>query len=145
MFDEETYYKSLSSWLPELSNLSKINEQIGEALTSLSEKRVTLEEKMIRMYLHQLAAQSGDVIREAHLLLTSQSEAMTDSMLDELRSLTSEVLAVVAELLKMIRYDLNFLEQYYEYDFYSRLQNDCHFVERMAQIASRLQAARSAR
>jgi hypothetical protein len=138
MHEDEKYYNALSAWMPELDNLAKMQIEIGLALTGLSEKRVTLEEKMIRRHLHQLSGLCGQVAQEAHQMLTSHYDANATVTLDELRSLNIEVQNVVADLLKIIRYNLNFLEQYYEYDYYSRLQNDHLFVERMQKIADDL-------
>ncbi len=143
MHEDEKYYNALSAWMPVLNDLAKVSEEIGLALSSLSEKRVTLEEKMIRMHLHQLSAQCASVAQEAHLMLASHYDAIPDSTLDELRSLSIEIQAVVADLLKIIRYNLNFLEQYYEYDYYSRLHNEHKFVERMQRIIDGLQAVRT--
>lgn len=141
MHESEKYYNALSAWMPELNNLSKLQIDIGEALTGLSEKRVTLEEKMIRRHLHQLSALFGRVTEEAHQMLASHYDANAETTLDELRTLSIEVQNVVADLLKIIRYNLNFLEQYYEYDYYSRLQNDHKFVDRTSKIVDDLKTA----
>ncbi len=141
MHESEKYYNTLSAWLPELSNLSKLQIEIGLALSALSEKRVTLEEKMIRMHLHQLSALFARVTQEAHQMLASHYDANVEATLDELQTLSIEVQNVVADLLKIIRYNLNFLEQYYEYDYYSRLQNDHRFVDRTLKIVEDLQTA----
>ncbi|MBS1953679.1 MAG: hypothetical protein JST89_05830 [Cyanobacteria bacterium SZAS-4] len=140
MHEDEKYHNALSAWMPELSSLSKLQIEIGAALTGLSEKRVTLEEKMIRMHLHQLSALFGRVAEEAHQMLASHYDAKAETALDELRVLNSEVQNVVADLLKIIRYNLNFLEQYYEYDYYSRLQNEHKFVDRTQKIVDDLHA-----
>lgn len=140
MHEDEKYYNALSVWMPELNGLAKLQIEIGAALTGLSEKRVTLEEKMIRMHLHQLSALFGRVAEEAHQMLASHYDANAQNTLDELRTLSIEVQNVVADLLKIIRYNLNFLEQYYEYDYYSRLQNEHKFVDRTQKIVDELQA-----
>ncbi|CAN5182698.1 hypothetical protein BH10CYA1_BH10CYA1_40790 [soil metagenome] len=138
MHEDEKYYNALSAWMPELDSLAKLQIEIGLALRGLSEKRVTLEEKMIRRHLHQLSALFGMVAEEAHQMLASQYDANAETTLDELRTLSVEVQDVVADLLKIIRYNLNFLEQYYEYDYYSRLQNDHKFVDRTQKIVDDL-------
>jgi hypothetical protein len=138
MHEDEKYYNALSAWLPELDNLAKMQIEIGLALSGLSEKRVTLEEKMIRRHLHQLSGLCGQVTQEAHQMLASHYDLNMTETLDELCNLNIEVQTVVADLLKIIRYNLNFLEQYYEYDYYSRLQNDHRFVERMQKIVDEL-------
>lgn len=140
MHEDEKYYNALSVWMPELNGLAKLQIEIGAALTGLSEKRVTLEEKMIRMHLHQLSALFGRVAEEAHQMLASHYDANAQNTLDELRTLSIEVQNVVADLLKIIRYNLNFLEQYYEYDYYSRLQNEHKFVDRTQKIVDELHA-----
>lgn len=140
MHQDEKYYNALSAWMPELNNLASLQIEISYALTGLSEKRVTLEEKMIRMHLHQLSALFGRVAEEAHQMLASHYDANAETALDELRALSIEVQNVVADLLKIIRYNLNFLEQYYEYDYYSRLQNEHKFVDRTQKIVDNLHA-----
>ena len=141
MHESEKYYNALSVWMPELNNLARLQIEIGLALSGLSEKRVTLEEKMIRMHLHQLSALLAQVTQEAHQMLASHYDANPSTTLDELRVLNVEVQDVVADLLKIIRYNLNFLEQYYEYDYYSRLQNDHKFVDRTEKIVLDLKNA----
>jgi hypothetical protein len=138
MHEDEKYHNALSAWMPELNSLANLQIEIGFALTGLSEKRVTLEEKMIRRHLHQLSALFGRVAEEAHQMLASHYDANAETTLDELRTLSVEVQNVVADLLKIIRYNLNFLEQYYEYDYYSRLQNDHKFVDRTQKIVDDL-------
>lgn len=141
MHESEKYYNALTAWMPELKSLANLQLEIGLALSGLSEKRVTLEEKMIRMHLHQLSALFAQVTEEAHQMLASHYDANAATTLDELRILISEVQNVVADLLKIIRYNLNFLEQYYEYDYYSRLQNDHKFIERTQKIVDDLKSA----
>jgi len=143
MHEDEKYYNALLAWTPELNSLAKLQIEIGLALTALSEKRVTLEEKMIRRHLHQLSALFGRVAEEAHQMLASHYDANAETTLDELRTLSIEVQNVVADLLKIIRYNLNFLEQYYEYDYYSRLQNDHKFVDRTQKIVDDLARIRA--
>ncbi|MBI2812388.1 MAG: hypothetical protein HYX67_16405 [Candidatus Melainabacteria bacterium] len=143
MHEDEKYHNVLLAWMPELNSLANLQIEIGLALSALSEKRVTLEEKMIRRHLHQLSGLFGRVTEEAHQMLASHYDANTDTTLDELRTLSIEVQNVVADLLKIIRYNLNFLEQYYEYDYYSRLQNDHKFVDRTQKIVDDLVRRRS--
>ena len=143
MHEDEKYYNAMLAWMPELNSLAKLQTEIGLALSALSEKRVTLEEKMIRRHLHQLSALFGKVTEEAHQMLASHYDANTETTLDELHTLSIEVQNVVADLLKIIRYNLNFLEQYYEYDYYSRLENDHKFVDRTQKIVDDLVRKRS--
>ena len=140
---DDPYSQALALWLPELNMLTKIIDTIGQALADLSEKRVTLEEKMIRAHLHQVSAQCADIIREAHLVLSSHSDAIALPALDGLPEMTSEILAVVSDLLKTVRYNLNYLEQYYEYDFNLRLENEYHFVERLKVVGESMRLART--
>lgn len=139
MHEDEKYHNALVAWTAALDDVVNAQSQINIALRGLSEKRVTLEEKLIRAHLHQLSAQSARVTQEAHQLLTSHYDALSQNTLDELIALTAEVKNVVADLIKIIRYNLNFLEQYFEYDYYSRLQNEHKFVERMQKIVEQLQ------
>lgn len=143
MHEHEKYYNALTAWAPPLNKLATLQVEINSALAGLSEKRVTLEEKMIRMHLHQLSSLMGHVTQKAHEMLPSQYDSLPAKTVDGLNQLTLEIENVVADLNKIIRYNLNFLEQYYEYDYYSRLQNEHMFVSRMQNIVNELQAAQN--
>ena len=138
--EEEARMKGILEVLDKNLRLAlKIDEVVGR----LGEKRVTLEEKMIRSYFHQVGANllelsawlnralaaattplgepavasdpaaAGDGCKAAKLLSTAeiQAESMAlDQLLDRLEP-------SIDELLKVLRYDLNFVEQYFEFNY----------------------------
>jgi hypothetical protein len=140
-----------------VKELLVVVELIGDALANIAEKRVTLEEKMIRTALHELAADISTSVASIHKVLrpttgrkshdpvsvtvalpTAPDSDLPRAALDELSALTSEMHTCFKELLKIITYNWNFLEQYYEHDFYGRLTNENRFQSRLHDVMERL-------
>ncbi|MGD9682146.1 MAG: hypothetical protein AB7W16_13250 [Candidatus Obscuribacterales bacterium] len=126
--------------LETVKSLSAAADLIDETILSLLEKRATLEEKMIRRYLVRLAVRTCKVRQSLYGMLADPSLSIeaTGESLNELRGLGGEVNEVIGSLLKMIRYDWNFLEQYFEHEFYGRLINEHRLDERLAKAEQKL-------
>lgn len=122
------------AWLEELRTINKLIDKISEAILLLTNKRVTLEEKIICHHFHALASRYAKLCAKAHNFLAQGKQLRPDGCLPELKMFDSEVDATLDELLKIIKYDLNFLEQYFEYDYANRLQEKHRFSERLAKI-----------
>ena len=109
---------------------------IETALIALANKRETLEERMIKNNLHQVLAALGESLQIFHTKAQDKSFDIDDHLRTDLSSLVSEIEHVFAEFNKMIDYDLNFLEQYYEHEFYARLANEHRFTERLKALTA---------
>lgn len=142
---DDVYAEALLVWAAETSKLARLIAEIGEVLQALSQKRVTLEEKMIRRYLHEFASVSGLVIGEIHGLLKEQPAKLDGRLFASLNELTDETALALKDLGKIINYDLNFLEQYFEHGFYTRIENDSRLLSRLEAIARELQSKRAPR
>jgi hypothetical protein len=119
------------------SQLAEVISKVGEAVLILNDKRVTLEEKMIRMHLHDIASAAATIVGSLHVL--TRGGAYPDKQdLTNLESVSAEVIGSLDELLKMARYDLNFLEQYFEHGYYQKLRYEKCFVERLQLIQAKL-------
>jgi hypothetical protein len=141
-----------------VKELLAVVDLIGDAISNIANKRITLEEKMIRNALHDLAAETSTSVAAIHKVLkptgskshepvtvtvslpTSPDSGLPRAALDELFALTSEMHACFKELVKIINYDLNFLEQYYEHGFYGRLINENRFQTRLQEVMKQLLA-----
>jgi GTPase Era involved in 16S rRNA processing len=119
------------------NQLADIVLKIGEVTIVLAQKRVTLEEKMLRRYLHDLAKTSANTAAMLHQLTRDGAKGNSESF-SEIAQITSETHAAIEELLKIVRYNLNFLEQYFEHDFYARLINEFKFEERLLNASAKL-------
>ncbi|MBS2007875.1 MAG: hypothetical protein JST01_12595 [Cyanobacteria bacterium SZAS TMP-1] len=153
--EEEARMKRILEVLDRHLQLSlKINEVVGR----LSEKRVTLEEKMIRSYFHQVGGNMMELAGFFHRALASATTPKgntTDGYAqapltgaqggqvgfkctlttDQIRAqsedfdqLLSSLESTIEELLKVLRYDLNFVEQYFEFNYYNKLTNEETFL-----------------
>jgi len=102
------------------------------AMAELSEKRVTLEEKMITNYFQGLIEKLQSAKQALGAAGTADdSSPQTEECLVTLNALVKEVDETVNELLHKIAYNLNYLEQYYEHDFYDRLAYELRYEERL--------------
>lgn len=134
--------------------------KLSEIVGRLSEKRVTLEEKMIRGYLHDLASELLTMLAIIHKRLSKtymsgqdksekEREAFILSQAEdtlkwacELAHLQGQVEEIADNLLKVLRYNLNFLEQYYEFDFYGSLTNEKNVLAKAKELHLKLQAVK---
>lgn len=116
---------------------------MNEAITLLLRKRRTLEEKAIARYFHCLINAYGRLIAHLHKHM-SEDAAIDDSLiatLDRLRTVNENVRSSVDALLKILKYDLNFLEQYFEYDYCSKLLNETNLMGNLEELLDELGVA----
>lgn len=130
----ETTDDALSELLTSLQKLLGATSIIEGALVALEGKRVTLEEKMIKAYLHQIIVCASELVRDIHQRLADDTFDIAVAPLTVLSDLAQEMESVFKELAKMIDYNLNYLEQYYEHEFYARLVNEHKFVDRLKDL-----------
>ena len=94
-------------------------------------KQFTLEEKMIDEYIQGLSGKVHQYVHKCHLNLGAQAFDIDSTALSDLAGLASDMERVFNELIKAMRYNANYAEQYVEHDFYSQLENEHHFKERL--------------
>ena len=119
----------------------RIVDLIAQTLIELSAKRITLEEKMIQNHFVVTANHSSRAVCGVTSILNSSISTEVEALALELKLLCHDIIPALEEFLKMIRYNPNFLEQYYEYGFNERLLYEHRFAERMESISSKLCAA----
>ncbi len=96
---------------------------IDESVILLSQKRSTLEERAIAKYFHKLCCAYSCIIKSIHLHMSNEREFEEPSkpLIERLRTVNENVASCVNDLLKIQKYNANFLEQYFEYDYCSKL------------------------
>ena len=130
-------YDTYVGWLEEVRRISLLVDKLGETLTLLADKRITLEEKIITSYFLTLMSKYGQLIDTVNSALLKDRK-LADTSLPGLRQLNEEVDVVLDDLLKIVKYNLNFLEQYFEFDYANRLTENHRFVERLEAIQQQL-------
>src|SRR5262245_30014732 len=106
-----------------LLKCSTIIKKISDALGILIDKRDTLEEKMIRTYILKLASAQGHISEQLLVSLEAKEGRISQETITDLAALADRILTVLEDFLKAARYDLNYLEQYFEHGFVSQLQS----------------------
>jgi len=127
-------------WLTVSRQLASAAKTICNCLAALSSKRLTLEEKLIGKYLHSVIAECGKALTAIHWRLAKEQD-LPQPALEELRKETELLNGDARELEKIIDYDLNFLEQYFEHDFYTRLANERRYLEKLRDLNLQLESA----
>jgi hypothetical protein len=138
--DVENLEHTETAWLAEVKQLAEAIGMMSEVIEALSEKRETLEEKMIKTYFHKFSISCCVCIQNVHQIFQRNPLALAGQSIEILHALNQELGAALRELLKIVRYNLNFLEQYFEYDFNAKLHNDFLFQERLEQVLDQLGA-----
>ncbi|HEY9713873.1 MAG TPA: hypothetical protein V6C72_10410 [Chroococcales cyanobacterium] len=137
---DESYGNSLAVWAPLTSHQANLAREMSDVLEALAQKRVTLEEKLIRRYLHELVAECGSVIAWINRLLQNQPQMLDPQLAAKLHEIDDEIFLDIRQLKKMIEYNPNFLEQYFEHGFYARLENDRRYLQRLASVSAELES-----
>lgn len=139
----QSWDHSSEGWLEEAKQIGAVLYKVADVLLLLASKRTTLEEKILASYLNKLAAGFGEVASRIHQALASPKSPGDSQTLASLCELDKQVCEELDQLLKIIHYDLNFLEQYFEHDFVSRLNEKHRFAERLSAIANQMQEVTS--
>lgn len=129
-------------WLEETRLIFNNLDKAAEAMILLKDKRVTLEERYISHYLQKLSSKYLSLLTGVHTLLVSeysdkQLKEVTDILVN-LNSLDLSIESLLADFIKVIKYNPNFLEQYYEHEFHEKLLYDEKFIERLEDLSSSL-------
>ncbi|MCC7531986.1 MAG: hypothetical protein IT342_26015 [Candidatus Melainabacteria bacterium] len=133
----ETRYE-ISPILRAAGALSECLSSLTAAVAKLSEKRATLEEKMIKRYFHELAQGVSTASSIIHRILSGEKESWSSENHVQATQLTGDILLRLKEFHKAIDYDWNYLEQYFEHGFYLELTESSHLLERTHQFVARL-------
>ena len=129
------------TWLSEVRRIARLVDKTGESLQLLAGKRATLEEKSISRYLHELAAEYGQVVWRMHSRFAQDLVVPSEVILIQLAEITRQVETAVDDLLRAGRYNLNYLEQYFEYDFNNKLNAEYRFLDEVRRISGALDSA----
>lgn len=107
----------------------------SRSLFMLRQKRRTLEEKAISSYFHKAIQRVSAIVLVLHESLEhGQENKLDDAELLLLQATIRDLQSRVDELLKILRYNLNFLEQYFEYDFFGKLSTESCAIENLDNV-----------
>ena len=130
-----------TGWLTETRRAGEIVATIADSLLVLFGKRTTLEEKSIGVHYNRLAAEYGVVISSAHRIMAGGGTLPPEDELAHLTEVNIRVKETLEHFLKVATYDANFLEQYFEFDYNTRLTEEYRFDEEVKRIADLLRSS----
>jgi hypothetical protein len=120
---------------------------ISESLIILSQKRRTLEEKVIFGYFHRLCVALAGLIGLLHGRL-AEPESLSPVSVDilhRLKPVTENIAACVQDLLKALKYDFNYVEQYFEHDYCDRLLTGSDLLAALEKLREELETEASSK
>lgn len=125
--------------------IAEIAISIDEVLLLLKSKRTTVEEKMIAKYFHELMERYARTLASLHGALGAADDKVlpAEDVRFDLHALNLETKSTVDELLKIARYNFNFLEQYFEHDYFESLVEKHKFIELLDALLKRFSLRRS--
>lgn len=117
--------------------IAEIVFTVDEILLLFKQKRTTLEEKMIAKYFHELVERFAKLTGHIHrqLILLDDHKLPGQEARTALFELNTSVKCTVDELLKITRYNFNFLEQYFEHDYFESLVQKHQFMEALDSLS----------
>lgn len=126
-----------TGWLAEAERMGHLVGKTSEALLVLASKRATLEEKMIARELTTISLLLSSLLRRIFSMLIENAEMDFADAYGALRECNLKIEESLDEFLKIARYDLNFLEQYFEHGFCKRLLEDQRFADVLSWVEIR--------
>jgi hypothetical protein len=100
----------------------QVVEKTAAAIQLLLEKRVTLEEKMIRSYFLEVAQTQSLILKQLFFRILNPDLIQVESkIIEELTEVNGKILLQLESFLKAARHDFNYLEQYFEHEFHEEL------------------------
>src|SRR5258707_222433 len=90
---------------------------IDQSIIIFADKRTTLEEQAICRYFNELAGCYGHILAILHGQAADGALATPAPAEQDLVALNTIVLSTLQDLLKGLKHSLNYVEQYFEYDF----------------------------
>jgi hypothetical protein len=130
---------AIASWLTECRQILSVIEKIGQTIIFLNSKRSTLEEKMIKSYLSEVAANLSAIVSELYQTIGKGDSVFPEALLLSLRELVSEAADGLDELIKICNYNPNHLEQYFEHDYLARIKEKQQLLDRVQVIRQAMQ------
>lgn len=146
MQSETTPATPLQTILQSSLECSRIVEMIDEVLLLLSQKRRTLEEKAIAEYFHRIVVALSTILFMLHgwLIETDASEQnFPAEVFKRLQNVNENLRNRIEDLLKIVKYNLNHLEQYFEYDYCAKLIAEPGLIEELEAVLADLEIALS--
>ena len=125
----------------ELLKCGTVINKISEALSILVEKRATLEEKMIKSYFIRLASAHSKAFEKLLEVMADGEAQLPERTLSDLASVAERANTMIDKFLKAAKYNLNYLEQYFEHQFASELERDGLLEDSLKVFASLSESA----
>ena len=127
--------KEVDATLDLIENLLSIVTRVDRTTLALNEKRITLEDRMVRHSLHRLCSSISGLVAELHkslsICIQSKTFDIESETIQSASLLAHEIAESLSEFHRIVEYDWNFLEQYYIHGFAAKLSNEYRFDERV--------------
>ena len=121
--------------LSTIETTNKALKQITKILLLLTDKRATVAERAIKSDLFICANLEAHLISHITQLLVDESPLFADYK--KLKEINKKLSKQLQAFLKAASYDLNYLEQYFEHDFWLEFK-DSKYIEQLNTLAENI-------
>jgi hypothetical protein len=129
---------SSSQYLKSISSISLVVQRISQAILLLRNKRPTVAEKAIQEELALCAEMESLLLYTISKAFKQRQFYLSVQDCFEIRLINIKLHKQLRSFIKAGTYNLNYLEQYFEHDFWLDLSNRS-FAEQLSLIASKLE------
>ena len=125
-----------ATYLKSMQSLSLVTKRISQALSFLINKRATVAEKGIKEELALCAELEAFLLYSLSKAVKQKCYCFSEAECLKLQRMNIKLSKQLQAFIKAATYNLNYLEQYFEHDFWLDLTNS-KFTEQLAQFTSK--------
>ncbi len=126
-------------YLKSVQSLSRVIKQIGKVLSVLIDKRTTVAERAIQEELALCAEFESFFLYSLSKAFKKKCYCLSENDCLKLRQINIKLNKQLQAFIKAAKYNLNYLEQYFEHDFWLELTNS-KFAEQLSHIKDEIEA-----
>lgn len=135
--DKNKTLHSLNNYLKTVKATSIVIKKITKVLLILTNKRKTIAERAIQAELICLVSLESQLITSLTQSLTDEKYFLDDKDCQKLRQINIRLNKQLQAFIKAATYNLNYLEQYFEHDFWIKLDNN-NFAQELSYLVEKI-------
>lgn len=126
------------NYLKSMQSISTVIKQISKVLAILADKRITVAEKAIQEELTLCAELESFFLYLLSKTLKEKRYCLSEDDCLKLRQINIKLNKQLQAFIKAAKYNLNYLEQYFEHDFWLELTNS-RYAEQLSHFKNEIE------
>jgi hypothetical protein len=129
----------MATYLKSMQSLGLVIRRISQVLSFLIDKRVTIAEKAIQEELALCVERESLLLYALSKAIKQKCQSLSENDCLKLRRINIKLSKQLQAFIKAATYNLNYLEQYFEHDFWLNLANN-KFAEQLSQFTQEIES-----